>query len=167
MRAGIRYAARGGYDACVRLDGDGQHSAADIETLLSPVRNGSADVVLGSRYVLSAASPSGTRVLQRFLATCLSLLTNSRVTDPTSGFYAFGPRALRLLAEHHPTGYPEPELRLFLSRNRLRTLEVPVAARPRLGGTTSLTGTRVLAATARVFLAMVIVPLRRQVGGRR
>jgi hypothetical protein len=70
------------------------------------------------------------------------------------------------LAEHHPTGYPEPELRLFLSRNQLQTIEVPVLARPRLGGTTSLTLARVLTATARVFLAMVIVPLRRQVGER-
>ena len=91
----------------------------------------------------------------------------SRVTDPTSGFCAFGPRALRVLAEHHPTGYPEPELRLFLSRNRLRTIEVPVAARPRLGGKTSLTLARLLGAGARVFLAMVIVPLRRQVRGER
>ena len=167
MRAGIRYAARADYDACLRLDGDGQHAAADIESLLSPIRKGVADVVLGSRFVDRAPTMSTARVPQRLLAACLSLLTTSRVTDPTSGFCAIGPKALRVLAEHHPTGYPEPELRLFLSRNRLATIEVPVVARPRLGGTTSLTVSRVLAASARVFLAMVIVPLRRPVGERR
>ena len=165
MRAGIRYGARAGYHACVRLDGDGQHSAADIEALLAPIRMDAADVVLGSRFVAEQAAGSKTRILQRLLAGCLSFLTGSRVTDPTSGFCAFGPRALRVLAEHHPTGYPEPELRLFLSRNRLRTVEIAVAARPRLGGKTSLTTARLLGASARVFLAMVIVPLRRQVGG--
>jgi glycosyltransferase involved in cell wall biosynthesis len=165
MRAGIRYASRAGYDACVRIDGDGQHAATDIESLVSPLRDGRSDVVLGSRYASGRSGPK-VGVLQRALGRCLSLLTNSRVTDPTSGFYALGPRALRLLAEHHPTGYPEPELRLFLSRNQLHTIEVPVLARPRLGGTTSLTLARVLTATARVFLAMVIVPLRRQVGER-
>jgi hypothetical protein len=65
-----------------------------------------------------------------------------------------------MLAEHHPTGYPEPELRLFLSRNAMRTLEVPVQSRQRLSGRTSLTPVRVAAAAARVLLAMVIVPLR-------
>ena len=167
MRAGIRYGARAGYHVCIRLDGDGQHSAADIEALLAPIRMDAADVVLGSRFVAEQAAGSKTRILQRLLAACLSFQTGSRVTDPTSGFCAFGPRALRVLAEHHPTGYPEPELRLFLSRNRLRTVEVPVAARPRLGGKTSLTVARLLGAGARVFLAMVIVPLRRQVGGER
>jgi glycosyltransferase involved in cell wall biosynthesis len=50
------------------------------------------------------------RFAQRLLARWLSALTGTTVTDPTSGFYALGPRALRLLVSHHPTGYPEPEL---------------------------------------------------------
>jgi hypothetical protein len=66
-------------------------------------------------------------------------LTRRPVTDPTSGFYALGPRAMRLLSEHHPTGYAEPELRLLLCRNELAVVEVPVEPRPRLAGRTSLT----------------------------
>ena len=75
-----------------------------------------------------------------------------------------GPRAVRVLAEHHPTGYAEPELRLFLSRNALRAVEVPVHGRPRLNGKTSLTVGRVIGAGGRVMLAMLVVPLRRRVG---
>jgi hypothetical protein len=70
---------------------------------------------------------------------------------------------MRVLAEHHPTGYPEPELRLFLSRNALSVVEVPVRARFRLAGTTSLTAGRVAAASARVVLALIIVPFRGKV----
>ena len=44
--------------------------------------------------------------------------------------------------------------------NAMRVLEVPVQARQRLSGRTSLTPVRVAAAAARVLLAMVIVPLR-------
>jgi hypothetical protein len=87
------------------------------------------------------------------------------VTDPTSGFSAFGPRALRLLADEHPTGYPEPEMRLLFSRHALTVVEIPVEARPRLGGRTSLTVLRLAVAGARVLLAMLIVPLRRGSGG--
>ena len=208
VRAGLRYAARTGYDAAVRIDGDGQHSAADIERLLLPIQHGDVDVVLGSRYepadgfaagwlasIFSARSarlgpPDGPRVrgsedsrsgpsrspiegsrcgaplVKRVLGACLSLITGTRVTDPTSGFCAIGPRAMAILAEHHPTGYPEPELRLFLRRNALRAIEVAVRARPRMGGRTSLTAGRLMGAAARVILAMIIVPLRARIEGR-
>jgi glycosyltransferase involved in cell wall biosynthesis len=163
MRAGLRYAHRAGYDLAVRVDGDGQHRAADIDALLAPVVGDRVDVALGSRYTAGRAEARRTWILQRGLALCLSFLTRTRVTDPTSGFCAIGPRALRVLSEHHPTGYPEPELRLFLSRNRLRVTEVAVLGRPRFGGTTSLTAVRLAGAAARVLLAMIIVPVRGRV----
>ena len=174
MRAGLRYAARMGYDGAVRLDGDGQHDADEIERLLAPLRRGFADVSIGSRY--SRRDAEGTRrgaedaeaqrgspairFVQRSLAVMLSIVTGRAVTDPTSGFCAFGPRAVRFLAEHHPTGYPEPELLLLLNRNRLSVIEVAVSSRPRLAGRTSLTLTRLATAAFRVMLAIVIVPLR-------
>ena len=166
MRAGLRYAARRGYDVVVRMDGDGQHRADEIDRLLVPIDHGCADVVLGSRYAGLIRERTGvSRVTKRLLAACLSVLTRGRVTDPTSGFCVVGPRAVRVLAEHHPTGYAEPELRLFLSRNALTVVEVPVRARYRLAGSTSLTAGRVTAAVARVVLAMIIVPLRGRVEG--
>ena len=166
VRAGLRYGRRQGYDSAIRLDGDGQHGAEDIASVLAPLREGRADAVLGSRFMIrSTGGPRIVRAAQRALAMCLSALTRRAVTDPTSGFCALGPRAMRLLADHHPTGYPEPELRLFLSRNDLVAVEVPVESRPRLGGRTSLTMGRITAAGARVLLAMLIVPLRRAVHG--
>jgi hypothetical protein len=165
MRAGLRYASRLGYDAVVRMDGDGQHRAVDIVALLGPIHDGAADVSLGSRYASSPTDrPGFARPAHRLLAACLSALTRRTVTDPTSGFCAIGPRAIRVLAEHHPTGYAEPELRLFLSRNALSVVEVPVRGRSRLGGRTSLTAARLTAAGARVMLAMIIVPFRGRVG---
>jgi len=179
MRAGLRYAARMGYDGAVRLDGDGQHDAEEIERLLAPLRRGLADVSIGSRFSLrdearrdadasrrgaeDAETQRGSRAIrfvQRSLAVMLSIVTGRPVTDPTSGFCAFGPRAVRFLAEHHPTGYPEPELLLLLSRNRLSVAEVAVSSRPRMAGRTSLTLTRLMTAGLRVLLAIVIVPLR-------
>ncbi len=164
VRAGLRYAAERQYDIVVRLDGDGQHSAADIDNLLAPLEHGRADVVLGSRYLGPAVVRVGfVRVAKRLLAMCLSAVIGDTVTDPTSGFYALGPDAIRVLAEHDPTGYPEPELRLLLSRSALRVVEMPVRERPRLFGRTSLTPGLVVAAGARVALAMVTFPLKDRV----
>ena len=162
MRAGLRYARRLGYDVVVRMDGDGQHRPDAIARLLAPLQRGEADAVQGSRYsgTVSYASQGARRLGQRILGVCLSMVVAHRVTDPTSGFWAFGPRAVDLLASHHPTGYPEPELLLLLSRNRLRVAEAPVEMRGRLAGRSSLTLPRAALALARTVLAMTIVPLR-------
>ena len=166
VRAGIRYAKRTGYDYVVRIDGDGQHRACDIVRLLAPVISGSADAALGSRFLHRRRDAKGIRRLsQAMLAACLSTVTRRTVTDPTSGFWLFGPRALRLLSGHHPAGYAEPELLLFLSRNGLTVTEVPIRMRPRISGRTSLTMPRTLLALARTALAFVVVPFRRLVEG--
>jgi len=158
VRAGLRYAERLGYHMVVRVDGDGQHHPDAIGSLLAPITDGRADVALGSRYASPEALGAG--LARRGLARVLSLLTRRLVTDPTSGFCAFGPKAVALLSEHHPTGYAEAELLLFLSCNRLRVTEVPVGARDRVAGSTTLTPARRVTAVARIALAMLVVPLR-------
>jgi hypothetical protein len=159
MRAGLRYAARNGYQIVVRVDGDGQHRADEIASLLRALDTHGADVVVGSRYQFRQP----VRRSQRLLRRVLSIVTRQPVTDPTSGFCAFGPRAMRILAEHHPTGYPEPELRLFVERNALTVVEVGVRPRRRFHGRTSLTAGRLIATSARVALALAVVPWRRRV----
>jgi glycosyltransferase involved in cell wall biosynthesis len=166
VRAGLRYARRHGFDAVIRLDGDGQHAASDVALLLAPLTTGEDDVVFGSRYLTSVERrgllPGA---VQAVLARCLTMMTKHTVTDPTSGFCAIGPRALTLLSDHHPTGYPEAELRLLLARNRLSVVEVAVGSHARRAGRTSLTASRLATAGARVLLALLIVPFRRVVTG--
>jgi glycosyltransferase involved in cell wall biosynthesis len=169
VRAGLRHARGLGATVALRLDGDGQHLPEHLEDLLAPVRAGDADAVVGSRF----SQPSGyrttlaRRAVHRSLALCLSRLAGEPVTDPTSGFWAFGPRAIRILGDHYPKGYSEPELRLFLCRNGLRVTEVPVTMAARQGGRSTLTLHRALLALARTALVMVVVPLRSTVVGDR
>ena len=166
MRAGFRYAVAAGFDALVRIDGDGQHDAGSVDALLEPLADGRADVARGSRYLLTSnyRAAGFRRVAQHSVAHLLSAMTGETVTDPTSGFWAFGPRAVRLLANHHPTGYPEPEMLLLLHRNEMTSVEVPVRMRERIGGQSSLSTARTALAVARVLLALLIVPLRPAVG---
>ena len=167
MRAGLRFAHLQGHRTVVRIDGDGQHQPSQIARVLAPIMDGTADAVQGSRYTASNRPPSGLafRATRGLLGRVLSRLTARTVTDPTSGFWAFGARAVSLLAEHHPSGYPEPELLLFLHRNRLRVVEVPVEMRCRFSGRTSLTGARASVAVARLLLTTVVAPLRPRVKG--
>ena len=167
VRAGLRYARAHGYDRVVRLDADGQHPPSSVAALLAAL-DGGVDAVVGSRYASATVyrTPVIRRLVQRALGRALSLLIGQTVTDPTSGFWAFGPRALELLADHHPTGYPEPELRLLLARNRMEVRELSVEMRSRIGGRTSITPARAALAMARAALAMIVVPLRARVAGK-
>jgi glycosyltransferase involved in cell wall biosynthesis len=170
LRTGLRYAKASRYDAVVRIDGDGQHPASLIETLLAPIRRKQAEVVVGSRYAAHprpVSVPFLRRLMHYGLGRVLSFVTARLVTDPTSGLWAFGPRAIDVLADHHPSGYPEPELILFLSGNRMRFTEVPVEMRNRMAGETSLTLHRTGAAMLRLLVLLVVVPLRSAVKGSR
>lgn len=164
IRAGLRWARIHGFEAVLRMDGDGQHDPRDLPRLLEALENGRGEAVVGSRYRQDKGyrSPGGVRLAQQLLARSLSLLTKSEITDPTSGYWAWGPEALRLLSDHYPRGYSEPELYLFLHRNRLRIQEIPVDMRPRRGGRSSLSPVRMLIALGRILLAMIVVPFRRE-----
>lgn len=166
VRIGLQHVLDLGYERVVRVDGDGQHRVDQLRNLIRPVAAGEADVALGSRYLEAKGfQRRGVRRSgQRLLAGALSFLTRWPLTDPTSGAWVFGPRAVRVLARHHPTGYGEPELLLFLHRNRFRLREVAIEMRERQHGRSSLTPRRELIALARVLLAMTVVPLRQRVG---
>jgi glycosyltransferase involved in cell wall biosynthesis len=167
IRAGLRYASHLGYDVVVRTDGDGQHPASEIERLLAPILSGEADAVVGSRYNGSSTRRAlgFRRTAQHLAAAWLSFTTGLCVTDPTSGFWAFGPRAVRLLASRHPTGYPEPELLMLLAQTGLRVVEVPIQMNARIAGQTSLTAARVGSACVSTGLSLLISPLRRSARG--
>jgi len=164
IRAGLRYALREGYDIVVRVDGDGQHPASEIDRMIAPLLIRGADAVVGSRFSGSAGyqTPPGIRRMgQRAVAAWVSAATGVRVTDATSGFWAFGPHAIRLLATHHPTGYPEPELLLLLAHSGLCVAEVPIHMNKRMAGRTSLTAGRLGLACATTALALLVAPFRR------
>ena len=160
VRRGLQYARSRGYDTVVRLDGDGQHVAHLALELLEALRRDGADAAVGSRYKVASGYRATwlRRLAQRVLGAGLSLRLGCRVTDPTSGFWAFGPRAVELLAAHHPGGYSEPQLRLLLHRRGFRVLEVGVSMRRRLAGRTTLTPRRAAVAFARACFALVSLP---------
>lgn len=165
LRAGVRYARRHGYPIVGRLDGDGQHRAADLGRLIRIVREGRADAAAGSRYLVGRAR-ARRAVWQRLLSAALTIVARTAVTDPTSGIWAFGARALPVLDLHHPGGYPEPELRLLLARHQLDVAEVAVRMKERRAGRTSLTPARSAVAFARTALAIFFSAIGGPVGSR-
>ena len=162
VQAGFKYAVERGYRIAVQFDGDGQHAADQIAPLVAPVRAGECEMTIGSRFLGSDAyDGSAWRKLgTRLLSWLCARVTGQRITDATSGFRAFGPRALRYLASYYPADYQEPEAIVLLSRRGLPIREVPVRMRPRQGGRSSISGAGTVYYMAKVSLSLLIAAFK-------
>ena len=164
VQTGFRYAVEEGYERAVRLDGDGQHDAAEIERLFVPLEGGEADLVIGSRFVDDGGSyrpPFARRLGIRVFARLVSLLGGQRVTDTTSGFIALDRAGIELFAREYPHDYPEVEATLVALRSGLRLSQVQVEMRERETGASSITFVRSLYYIVKVLLALLVASLRR------
>ena len=164
VQTGFRYARDEGFELAVRLDGDGQHDASELPKLLEPIRAGSADLVIGSRFVDPGGTyrpPFARRVGIRVFARLVSLLGGQEVTDTTSGFVALDRAGIELFAVEYPHDYPEVEATLVAVRSGLRLAQVQVEMRERQAGTSSITFVRSLYYIVKVMLALLMASLRR------
>jgi glycosyltransferase involved in cell wall biosynthesis len=162
VQAGYLWAFDHGYDAAIQVDGDGQHDPGYIAGAIRPISEGSADVVIGSRFLTEGGFRS-TRIRRagiRYLTWFLRLRCGARVTDPTSGFRAAGRNAIELFARWYPSDYPEPEAIAFAARNHLRLVEVPVRMREREHGESTINLWRSLYYLVKVSIALVLLPTR-------
>lgn len=158
VQAGYLFATEAGFDIVARLDADGQHDPAQLTNLLTPIISGRADVTIGSRYLRGPgykASFSRSIGVKMF-AVLVSLITRRRFTDTTSGFQAANRDAVRFLAQHLPTDYPEIEGIVLLRRAGFQVTEVPVTMQPRIAGHSSITLLRSIYYVFKVLLALIV-----------
>jgi glycosyltransferase involved in cell wall biosynthesis len=164
VQTGFRWALEREYDVAVRLDGDGQHDAAELAKLLAPLESDEADVVTGSRFREGEDGyrpPVHRRIGISWFARLVSLLSGQRVTDTTSGFQALNRNGIELFARDYPSDYPEVEATVLVLKHRLRLVEVPVTMREREHGSSSITFLRSVYYAFEVTLALFVAMGRR------
>lgn len=158
VQTGVRYALSHGYDAVFQYDADGQHRPDQIGALVEPILRGEADMVLGSRFIEN----SGYKVsvvrgaIMWTLRTLSSMAIHQRVTDNTSGFRAYGRRAMRFMVDNCSCDYPEIEAIILLARNGYRYTEVPVSMGERTAGQSMFTPLRGMYFIIRSLMAVLI-----------
>jgi len=136
-QTGFLYAIRRGYDFVIHLDGDRQHSPREIINFLSALREGEADLIVGSRfrgecnYNLSLAKRIGMKL---FSITC-SLAVGQKITDPTSGFRGLNRKALKIYTSgYYPQHYPDADVIISSHFRGLKIREIPVTMSPSQSG---------------------------------
>ncbi len=119
----------------VTLDGDGQHDPGQIATLVDPILQGEADLVIGSRILGSFEHDSAVRLLGvRLFSRLINVLMGAHITDCSSGFRAIRVDLLKRLTLVQDQ-YHTAELIIEACKHKLRIVERPIVIRRRLSGT--------------------------------
>ncbi len=139
MRAGFKYARRLGYTRVIQVDADGQHDPRNIDEVLAGLEQ--ADISIGARFAdrgdYEVRGPR--KWAMQFLAKVISSLAKTRLTDVTSGFRAANDRAISQYLDHYPAEYLGDTIDSLVVavRSGCTVTQIPVAMRPRQGGTPS------------------------------
>jgi len=153
LKTGFEIARKHGADVVVTMDADGQHPVDQLDALVSPVVDGEADYVMGSRY--RGRDRSGNSMTRRSgiraFTWLINRLTKAEITDCTNGYRAI--RSSRLgeltLTEER---FSAPELIIEARKNGFRIREVPVTIREREAGQTKKPGLGYAVGLARTIL---------------
>lgn len=97
VRDCFEYAKRSGADVLVTLDGDGQHDASQIPTLVNALAEKHVDVVIGSRMSKPAEMSRIRWLGGRALDHATGISVGDKLADSQSGFRAYSRRAIETL----------------------------------------------------------------------
>jgi len=168
VQAGYKLAYELEFQYVIRVDGDGQHDAADIPRIFARLKESGCEMVIGSRFTNGDFSHgNAVRGLGiRFFRAVLRPILGKTVHDPTSGFVGVNRAALDVFSRSFPLAYPEIEALVVLQRRRFRFEEVPCKMRPRTTGRSSITAVKSLYYITHVLLGVFVNVLKYD-GGRR
>lgn len=166
MRAGYVFAQRHGFARAIQVDADGQHNPRDIVSVLDGLDR--ADISIGARFAevgeFSARGPR--RWAMVFLASILSRVAKTRLTDVTSGFRAANRRAIDQYVRYYPAEYLGDTIDSLVAAAHvgLTVTQVPVAMRPRQGGRPSQGALGSTIYLLRSVFALMLAIMRRPTG---
>ncbi|MBP1961783.1 glycosyltransferase family 2 protein [Paenibacillus aceris] len=163
VQTGYKYAEQHNYDIAIQIDGDGQHDPNFIEKVVTPITQDGYDIVIGSRFINYEGfqSTKMRRVGILYIQHLIRMISGMQITDPTSGFRAFGKRAISYFAKHYPNDYPEPESIVIAHRLGMKIKEVPVVMRARESGSSSIYSYKSVYYMLKVTLSIMVARLTR------
>ena len=135
LRDGFDEARRRGFSGVLTMDGDGQHSAADIPRLLDAANRHPGCIVIGARLRKRAQQPTYRRIANDFGDWGIAWALGYQIADSQSG-QRFYPADVTALQDLPGEGFVF-EAQIVISAARLlgtRCVSVPIESRYRCAG---------------------------------
>jgi glycosyltransferase involved in cell wall biosynthesis len=127
LNTGFREARGLDPDIVIVLDADGQHMPEEMHSVAEPILDGTADIVVGSRYLEHKSKVPQHRIWGHKV---FNFMTNQvsgvHLSDSQSGFRAFSPRALEAITFQSNGFSVESEMQFLAYEQNLKVIEVPI-----------------------------------------
>ena len=155
IQLGMKYALKYNYDIAIQFDGDGQHQAKYIKSIIKEIENGN-DIAIGSRFV-TEKKPFTARMLgSRIISFFIKLTTGKTIKDPTSGMRAFNRKCMKELVTKMNLP-PEPDTLVYMIKNGMKVKEVQVEMSERENGTSYLNAWKSIEYMINVVISIIFV----------
>ena len=114
-------------DILVTFDADGQHRTEDIGSIVEPITNGEADIVIGSRFLGQDSDiPKYRKVGIRAITSITNSSMGEKLSDSQSGFRAYDKKILENITPSESGMGVSTEILIKASKSKFRIKEVPI-----------------------------------------
>ncbi len=116
-----------GADVLVTFDADGQHQISEIDSVLQPIFENKADIVIGSRFLGETKDlPRYRKIGIKTITGLTNVVTGSKITDSQSGFRAYAKKVLKEISPTESGMGISTEILIKASKKEMRIVEVPI-----------------------------------------
>lgn len=165
LQTGFKFATSRGYRYVVMFDADGQHDPQDIPIILEQLRTGSADIVIGSRF-LGKSFKIGffKRIAIILFRLIIRISTGSKITDPTSGLQGLTKQVFSHYAItcNYPEDFPDADTLISSILLGYRVTEIPANIRVRSTGKSMHSGLKTVYYLLKMLISISVVLIRQE-----
>jgi len=131
LQTGIDYCLGKDIDIIVTFDADGQHDPGDIKTLIAPIINNQADIVLGSRFIKkqNLGMPVLKYLVIKLAVQFDKIRTGLAITDTHNGLRAISRQAAEKIKIQQDGMAHASEILEQIAKYQLKYIEIPVKVR--------------------------------------
>ena len=116
-------------DILVTFDADGQHQVENIQSVIQPILDGEANIVIGSRFLNKENSenvPGYRKIGIKTITSLTDSMTNFKLTDAQSGFRAYEKKVLKEISPSEYGMGVSTEILIKASKKKFKVKEVPI-----------------------------------------
>ncbi len=123
---GYNFAIAQGFDAVISMDGDGQHSCADIKAFIQKAETFQSAVIVGNRMGTTKNMPVVRFLTNRFVSKLISIIIKQNVPDTQCGFRLLKKEALAKLNLSASKYEIESEVLIKAARSGFKIESIPI-----------------------------------------
>jgi glycosyltransferase involved in cell wall biosynthesis len=125
---GFDHILKSGFDACITMDGDGQHRPEEISNFIQAAVNSDHGIIIGNRMAKSANMPFIRVITNKFMSWLISKITRQKISDSQCGFRLLRKEVLEKIKLRTAKFEIESEIIIEASRNGFKIASIPVTS---------------------------------------